>query len=133
MLMYAGLTVEHGVNHLWSHWVWSYIFYLSWCLFFCRRLTCISVSIQLLSLSLTGIGVFVTLFASHTRRDVSTTFSAGIYFILSATAGPCVAYQPGFVDKLKRHWWKFMIIGLADFYSTYLQTLAFNYTSVSST
>lgn len=86
----------------------------------------------MLPLLLTGIGVFATLFAKHTEKDISTALSAGVYFILSATAGPYAAYQPGFVNKLKRHWWKFMIIGLFDFYSTYLKTLAFQYTSLSS-
>jgi len=84
------------------------------------------------SLTLTGVGVFATLFDNHTGKDISTTLSAGAYFILSATAGPYVAYKPGFVDKLKQHWWKFIIIGLSDFYSTYLQTLGFKYTSVAS-
>ena len=92
----------------------------------------ILVAGQITSLTLTGIGVFTTLFDDHTGEDISTTFSAGAYFILSATAGPYVAYQPDFVSKLKRHWWKFVIIGLADFYSIYLQTLAFGYTSISS-
>ena len=87
---------------------------------------------QITSLTLTGLGVFATLFGDHTGKDISTTLSAGAYFILSVTAGPCVAYKAGFVDKLKQYWWKFFIIGLADFYSTYLQTLAFRYTSVSS-
>ena len=77
-------------------------------------------------------GVFATLFSNHTGKDISTTLSAGAYFILSLTAGPCVAYKPGFADMLKKYWWKFMIIALADFYSTYLQTLAYRYTSVSS-
>lgn len=86
----------------------------------------------MLPLLLTGIGVFATLFAKHTEKDISTALSAGVYFILSATAGPYAAYQPGFVNELKRHWWKFMIIGLFDFYSTYLKTLAFQYTSLSS-
>ena len=87
---------------------------------------------QILSLIITGLGVFGTLFGDHTGKDVSTTLSAGAYFILSGTAGPCVAYKEGFVDKLKQHWWKFLIIGLSDFYSTYLRTLALRYTSVSS-
>ena len=93
----------------------------------------IAVLVHFLSLLLTGIGVFATLFASHTKRDVSTTLSAGIYLILTATAGPYVVFQPGFIGKLKQCWWKFLIIGFADFYSIYLQTLAFNYTSISST
>ena len=92
----------------------------------------VTVTGQITSLMLTGLGVFATIFGNHTGKDVSTTLSAGAYFILSATAGPCVAYKAGFVDKLKQYWWKFFIIGLADFYSTYLQTLAFQYTSVPS-
>ena len=84
------------------------------------------------SLTLTGVGVFATLFDNHTGKDISTTLSARAYFIMSATAGPYVAYKPGFADKLKQHWWKFIIIGLSDFYSTYLQMLGFNYTSVAS-
>ena len=57
------------------------------------------------------------LFDDHTGKDISTTLSAGAYFIFSATAGPYVAYQQGFVDKIKQYWWKFVIIGIADFYS----------------
>lgn len=92
----------------------------------------ILVTGQITSLTLTGLGVFATLFDNLTGKDISTTLTAGAYFILSATAGIHMAYQPDFFDKLKQHWWKFMIIGLSDFYSTYLQTLAFSYTSVSS-
>lgn len=87
---------------------------------------------QMSSLMLTGLGVFTTLFDNHTGKDISTTLSAGAYFIFSATAGPYMACQPGFVDKLKQLWWKFLIIGISDFYSTYLQTLAYRYTSVPS-
>ena len=84
------------------------------------------------SLVLTGLGVLTTLFDNHTGKDISTTLSSGAYFILSATAGPYMACQPGFTDKLKKLWWKFLIIALSDFYSTYLQTLAYSYTSVPS-
>ena len=87
---------------------------------------------QTTSLALTGVGVFTSLFDDHTGKDISTTLSAGAYFIFSVTAGPYVTYQQGFVDKIKQYWWKFVIIGIADFYSIYLQTLAFDYTSVSS-
>ena len=91
---------------------------------FCRFFLYVLVIGQTLSIIITGMGVFATLFGKHTGKEVSTTMSAGAYFILSATAGPCVAYKAGFVDKLKQHWWKFLIIGLSDFYSTYLRTLA---------
>ena len=87
---------------------------------------------QTTSLTLTGVGVFTNLLDDQTGKDISTTLSAGVYFIFSATTGSYVAYQPGFVDKLRQYWWKFVIIGTADFYSIYLQTLAFDYTSVSS-
>ena len=76
------------------------------------------------SLALTGTGVFATLFDNPTGKDISTTLSARTYFILSATADSHVAYKPGFVDNLKQHWWKFIIIGLSDFYSTCLRTNA---------
>ena len=99
---------------------------------FCRFFLYVLVIGQTLSIIITGMGVFATLFGDHTGKEVSTTMSAGAYFILSATAGPCVAYKAGFVDKLKQHWWKFLIIGLSDFYSTYLRTLALRYTSMSS-
>ena len=107
--------------------MYIYIFY-----HICRYFLYVLVTGQMLSLIITGLGVFGTSFGDHTGKDVSTTLSAGAYFILSATAGPCVAYREGFVDKLKQHWWKFFIIGLSDFYSTYLRTLALRYTSVSS-
>ena len=103
------------------------------CPLFCRRCLYVAVLVHFLSLLLAGIGVFAALFANHSKRDVSTTLSAGIYLILTATAGPYVVFKPEFVGKLKQCWWKFLIIGFADFYSIYLQTLAFNYTSMSST
>ena len=81
---------------------------------------------------ITCLGVFTTLLDNHTHKDISTTLTGGAYFMLSATVGLYVAYKPGFIEKLKQHWWKFVIIGLADFYGTYLQTLSFKYTSVSS-
>ena len=84
------------------------------------------------SLMVTGLGVFTDLFDDHTGKDIPTTLTGGAYFILSATAGPYMACQPGFIDKLKQLWWKFVIIGLSDFYSSYLQTLAFKYTSIPS-
>ena len=99
---------------------------------FYRKFIRILISVQLLSLLVTGIGVFATLFVNHTERNVSTTLSAGVYYILCATVGPYVAYQWGFVEQLKQYWWKFMIIGFLDFYSTYFRTLALSYTSVSS-
>ena len=98
----------------------------------CRIFLYILLMGQMLSLMLTALGVFTTLFDNHTGKDIATTLSAGAYFILSATAGPYVACQPGFVDKLKQLWWKFLIIGISDFYGTYLQTLAYSYTSVPS-
>ncbi|XP_065906881.1 solute carrier family 35 member F2-like isoform X2 [Dysidea avara] len=68
---------------------------------------------QAVSLTVTGLGVFTTLLNDHTVL-------------------PYVAYKPGFVDKIKKHWWKFIFLGMADVYGTYLQTLAFKYTSVAS-
>ncbi|XP_065908540.1 solute carrier family 35 member F1-like [Dysidea avara] len=87
---------------------------------------------QVLSVLLTGIGVFATLLHDHTGKDVSSTLTAGAFFILSATVGSYVAYKPGFVDKIKQHWWKFIFLGLADVYGTYLQNVAFKYISVVS-
>lgn len=87
---------------------------------------------QLLSLLATGNGVFATLLGKHTGKDVSSTLTAGAYYILSATIGPYIACKTGFVDKIRQHWWKFLIIGLADVYGTYLQTLGYKYTSVAS-
>ena len=110
---------------------WPYIMYV-YSIKFCRLFLYVIVTGQITSLMMTGLGVFATSFGNHTGKDVSTTLSAGAYFMLSATAGPCLAYKTGFVDKLKLYWWKFFIIASADFYSTYLQTLAFRYTSVSS-
>ena len=80
---------------------------------------------QVLSLVATGIGVFATLLHDLTGKDVSSTLTAGAFFILSATVGPYIACKPGFVDKIKQHWWKFIIVGLSDVCGTYLQTLAF--------
>jgi len=80
----------------------------------------------------TGLGVFSTLLYNHTGKDISSTLTAGAYYILSAIVGPYIACKPGFVDKIRQHWWKFIILGLADVYSTYLQTLGFKYTSVAS-
>ena len=87
---------------------------------------------QVTSLIVTALGVFTDLFDDHTGKAIPTTLTGGVYFILSATAGPYMACQPGFIDKLKQLWWKFVIIGLSDFYNTYLQTLAFKYTSIPS-
>ena len=87
---------------------------------------------QAVSLTVTGLGVFTTLLNDHTGKDISSTLTAGAYYILSATVLPYVAYKPGFVDKIKKHWWKFIFLGMADVYGTYLQTLAFKYTSVAS-
>ena len=115
--------------------VTSYIrsFFSMFCFItFCRKFLYILVVGQMTSMALTGLGVFATLLDDHTHKDISTTLTGGAYFMLSATVGLYVAYKPGFIEKLKQHWWKFVIIGLADFYSTYLQTLSFKYTSVSS-
>jgi len=87
---------------------------------------------QAVSLPLTGVGVFATLLYDHTGRDISSTLTAGAYYVLSATILPYVAYKPGFVKKLKMHWWKFIFLGIGDVYGTYLQTLAFKYNSVAS-
>ena len=80
---------------------YSYVFVL---FIFCRFFLYVLVTGQLTSLALTGLNVFATLFSNHTGKDISTTLSAGAYFILGVTVGPCVAYQPGFVDKLKQYW-----------------------------
>ena len=85
-----------------------------------------------MSLLLTGIGVFAALLHDHTGKDVSSTLTAGAFFILSATVGPYIAYKPGFVDRIKQHWWKFIFLGVVDVYGTYLQNVAFKYTSVVS-
>jgi len=42
---------------------------------------------------------------------------------------PYVSYQPGFMDRVKKNWWKFVILGM---YGIYLQTIAFKYNSVAS-
>ena len=99
---------------------------------FYRKFIHVLALIQVLPLFLTGIGIFATSFANHTERNVPTVLTAGIYFTLSTTAGPYVAYQSGFVDQLKQYWWKFVIIGLSHFYGTYLQMLAYSYISLSS-
>ena len=76
--------------------------------------------------------MFATLFNKHTGKDISYTLTAGAYYILSATVGPYIACKPDFVDKIKQHWWKFIILGLADVYATNLQILDFKFTSVAS-
>lgn len=87
---------------------------------------------QVLSLLWTGTGVFITLLDRHTRKDISTTLAAGIYFALSATCGPYMALQRNFVAKLKTNWWKFLILGVADVQGTYLQNLALKDTNITS-
>ncbi|XP_065907818.1 solute carrier family 35 member F1-like [Dysidea avara] len=97
-----------------------------------RKFALILLCGQAISVTVTGLGVFSTLLDNHTGKDISSTLTAGAYYILSATVGPYIACKPGFVDKIKQHLWKFIILGLADVYATYLQTLAFKYTSVAS-
>jgi len=87
---------------------------------------------QALSLMLTGIGVFATLLHHRTGKDVSSTLTAGAFFILSATVGPYIACKPGFVNNIKEHWWKFIIIGIVDVYGNYLHNVAYKYASVVS-
>ena len=87
---------------------------------------------QLLALLWTGFGVFATLLDNHTRKDISATLAAGIFFVLAATCGPCMAVQRNFVAKLKANWWKFLILGIADVQGAYLQVLGLKYTTVTS-
>jgi len=100
--------------------------------YYFRKFILVLLAGQAVSLTLTGTGVFATLLNDHTGKDISTALTAGAYFFLSATVLPYVAYQPGFMDKVKKHWWKFVILSLGDVYGTYLQTVAFKYTSVAS-
>ena len=102
------------------------------CNFSLQKFAVILVCGQGISAALTGLGVFSTLIDKHTGKDIPSTLTAGAYYILSATVGPYIACKPGFVDKLKQHWWKFIVLGVADVYCTYLQTLGFKYTSVAS-
>ena len=101
-------------------------------LYLLRKFILVLLAGQAVSLTVTGLGVFATLLHDHTGKEVSSTLTAGAYYILSATVGPYIAYKPGFMDKIKQHWWKFIFLGLADVYGTYLQTLAFRYTSLAS-
>lgn len=87
---------------------------------------------QALALLWTGTGVFVTLLDHHTRKDISTTLAAGVYFALSATFGLYMAFQRNFVAKLKTNWWKFLILGAVDVQGVHLQNLALKDTTITS-
>ena len=86
----------------------------------------------MLSLLWTGNGVFVALLDDHTGKDISTTLTAGVYFVLSLTCGPYMALQRNFLAKLKANWWKFLILGITDVQGSYLQNLALKDTTVTS-
>ncbi|XP_065908206.1 solute carrier family 35 member F2-like isoform X2 [Dysidea avara] len=90
------------------------------------------ISGQVLSLLVTGLGVFATLLENHTGEDVSSTLTAGVFFILTACLGPYIACRPDFLKKLRHYWWKCTIVAIGDVYGTYLQTLGFKFTSVAS-
>ena len=96
-----------------------------------RHFFYILITGQLLALLWTGFGVFATLLDNHTEQDISSTLAAGIYFVLAATCGPCMATQRNFVAKLKANWWKFLILGIADVQGAYLQVLGLRYTTVT--
>jgi len=81
---------------------------------------------------LTGYGVFTILLDNHTGHDISITLASGVYFVLSATCGPYMAFQKGFVRKLKSNWWKFLFLGVVDVEGLYLQNLAFKHTTITS-
>ena len=97
-----------------------------------RKFAIVLIAGQVLSLLVTGLGVFTTLLENHTGEDVSSTLTAGVFFLMSAFLGPYIACRPGFLKKLQHYWWKCTIVAIGDVYGTYLQTLGFKFTSVAS-
>ncbi|XP_065907504.1 solute carrier family 35 member F2-like isoform X2 [Dysidea avara] len=99
---------------------------LSW------KFAIVLMSGQVLSPLVTGIGVFTTLLENHTGEDISSTLTAGVFFLMSAILSPYIACRPDFLKKLRRYWWKCTIVAIGDVCGTYLQTLGFKFTSVAS-
>ncbi|XP_065908901.1 uncharacterized protein [Dysidea avara] len=48
---------------------------------FCRKFVIVLISGQVLSLLVTGIGVFTTLLENHTGEDIPSTLTAGVFFL----------------------------------------------------
>ena len=87
---------------------------------------------QFLSLMLCGTGLTSSLLEVRYSIAVPTSQAFINYILLGMVFGVWLAVNKNFLTKLKKNWWKYVILGVIDVEGNYLIILAYKYTTLTS-